>query len=213
MSRPQPGPLRRAVWAARPFVVPAVVGAGVGGVSLLLVPTVTDGVLVGLAVFALALLARTWDRGESHAWLDAPALTRDGVRRNVTSLTWYLAGRDGRVSEAAVRRLRQDAHRRLARRGVHLPLGLAHADHLPPAVRDEARALLGPAWDVLTERGAEMPTVRQVEQCVTVLERLLPESDDGALTVTRPPRPARTAPRDRAPLSPRTTHPTGRTSA
>lgn len=190
------GPLRRAAGAVRPYVVPAVVAVGVGGLSaLLLAPR--DAVLVGLLAFAVAVLARVLDRGAQHPWPDEPMLLRRGARHDVTAISWSLAGREGRVSETAVRRLRDDARRRLALHGVHVP-DLAAVEDLPPATRDAARALLGPAWDVLTARGRLLPTLRQVERCVAALESLAhatgPDSTDGALAVPR--ETTRTPPRD-----------------
>lgn len=181
-----PGLLRRAVALTRPYawVAALAVVAGVVAAATMLT-TPADGVLVGLVVLAGGLVVRALGEGEHHVWVDPPAPAHRGARRAVTALSWTLTGRDGRVAEGALRRLREDARRRLALRGVHVPVTPSDADHLPAEAVDRARALLGDrVWHLLTTRGTP-PTIREVEHCVRVLEELVPATTDaGALAVT-----------------------------
>src|SRR5665647_2063162 len=86
-------------------------------------------------------------------------------------------GRGSRVSEAAVRRLRSDATRRLAQRGLVVPGGVssstATSPDVPDEVRERARAALGDrAWRILTAPGGWMPSLADIGHCVDVVERL-----------------------------------------
>jgi len=83
------------------------------------------------------------------------------------------------VSEFAVRRLRADATRRLARRGIVVPGGLGATTRTSPLVPDDvrraARAVLGDrAWYILTTPGGTMPSLSDIAHCVEVVERLEP---------------------------------------
>lgn len=186
--------VRRALACLQPLLLPLVLGAAVLAVCLYLQMATPDALAAALAATGLALALRTLDKGADHAWTDVPELDTDGTRRDVAHVTWSLVGRDGRVSEAAVRRLRQDARRRLRRLGVDLPAdfpttspartgrgqGVPADGSRPgaagPDLRDaeaRARSLLGePAWSVLTGTGGWLPTLDEVEQCVEALERL-----------------------------------------
>lgn len=160
----------------RPFVVAA--GVTVAGAVLGLQPG--DAVLVGLVTLVLGVVGVSLDIGSEHAWPQARTEEQDGVRREISMLTWTFVGRDGRVSEVAVRRLRTDASRRLARRGVVVPGGLGVATRTSPvvdeAVRAKVRELLGDrAWRTLTAAGGLMPTLADVSHCVDVIERLGPD--------------------------------------
>lgn len=186
---------RRAGRALGRLAVPLVVGLGVLGGCLVLDMVTRDAVAAAVTAFGIALALRMLDKGAEHAWPDAGEQDTDGSRRDVAHLTWSLVGRDGSVSEAAVRRLREDAVRRLARVGVVLPAGLPRggedradgaAGHggsgtaatNSPEAEQRARALLGePAWTVLTAPGGWLPDLGDVERCVDAIDRLVPTTD------------------------------------
>lgn len=138
-----------------------------------------DALLVGLVAFVLVTVATTLEAGADHPWPPEPPEEPDGARGEVSALTWSFFGRDGRVSEVVVRRLRADAARRLAKHRVILPGGLnsrtATAPENSPEAVARARELLGErAWATLTARGGLMPSILDVAHCVDVLERLAP---------------------------------------
>ena len=171
---------------------PLIIAASSAFVALILGLRLLDGVLVGLVAFVLAASASAINAPAEHAWPPAGAEEPDGARGEVYALTWSFVGRDGRVAEVAVRRLRADATRRLARQRVIIPGGLNAATTrslADPAV-ERARALLGErAWAILTAPGGLMPSILDVAHCVDVIENL-GEAAPGART-------------DRSPRSPR----------
>jgi hypothetical protein len=139
-----------------------------------------DAALGGLVVLVAALVVlvvRTAVRLDDPAvrWPRSRPPDPDGARREVNALTWTFVGSRGVVSEEAVRRLRVDAGRRLARRGVVLPGGLNSATPATAGAADaaRARALLGDrVWAILTSPGGRMPTLADVARCVDAIERL-----------------------------------------
>lgn len=210
--------LRGAVLAVGRLAVPITVGVGVLTLCLLLRMAPRDAAVAALTAFGVTVVLRVLDKGEEHPWTAAPEADPDGSRRDVARLTWTLVGRDGRVSEAAVRRLRADARRRLARAGVVLPPTFATdgagTDALPgggpedPSAAVRARALLGePAWAVLTGTGGWLPTLAEVEACVVAVERLGPPT-----AVAGPPPAVASRPPPARPAPPGTT-PDGRTTS
>lgn len=123
---------------------------------------------VGVVVGCIAVLALR-GTGASTAWLPDDRRERDGSRLEVAALSWALLGRNGRVTEGALRRLRTVAEGRLNRHGLSLH---RVEDH------DAIAALLGPTpWAVLTTR-AHMPGRREYEQCVRALEKADPQPLD-----------------------------------
>ncbi|WP_225752704.1 hypothetical protein [Actinotalea sp. Marseille-Q4924] len=168
---------------AERLALPLTTGTAVLVVCLVMRMAPGDAAAAAVGTVGITLALRMLDKGDEHAF--PPGSTRDteGSRRDVAHLTWSFVGRDGRVSEAAVRRLRADARRRLARAGVTVPPGVlgsppdeaAHADATATQAVADARALLGePAWTVLTDTGGWLPTLAEVEQCVEAIERLAP---------------------------------------
>ncbi|WP_182112483.1 MULTISPECIES: hypothetical protein [unclassified Actinotalea] len=164
--------LPRWAWPFVAAVVAGLVGAGVG-----LRPV--DALLVGLVTLVLATVWLALPGGQEDPWRPGRPDDAAGTRSELSVLTWAFVGRDGRVSEAAVRHLRGLAGRRLAR------LDLADVDDLTPlpagALPDEARdrarararAALGDrAWAALTASGGWMPSLADVAHCVDVIERL-----------------------------------------
>ena len=166
-------------------VRPPAVAVAVGLVALLVGLRAVDALLAALVVLGAGLVAVTARAGDHVPWpVHDPAPT-DGARPEISALTWSFTGRDGRVTEAAVRRLRGVALHRLARAGLHgvVLTGADPVDPLALARREEARDLLGErAWAALTSVGGWLPSLADVEHCVDVLERLVP------------PRPERTRP-------------------
>jgi len=145
-----------------------------------------DAVLAGLIGFVLLTalseaVAAVRGADPARRWPRHRPAPRDGARREVGALSWAFAGRPGLVSEEAVRRLRADAARRLARHGVVLPGGLNAGTPRSAAPDDvvRARALLGePAWTVLTSPGGVMPSLADAARCVEAVERLAPPPVD-----------------------------------
>ncbi len=136
-----------------------------------------DAVVAGVVAAVLVLVGRSLEDGERYAWTPVPQAEADGARSAVAALMWSFAGRDGKVSEAALRTLRRQAGRRLAREGIVLDDGAGHLVVTPgpdPGARARARELLGDrAWTVLTARGA-LPPVADVAHCIDAVERLAP---------------------------------------
>ena len=159
--------LRPLIIAAAAFLV-----SGVLGLRWL------DALLLGLITFVLASVGASMESGSPSPWAPAPPEEADGARSEVAALTWSFVGRDGRVSEVAVRRLRADATRRLVRRRLVLPGGLnarTERSGADPEVVAQARALIGErAWATLTAPGGLMPSINDVAHCVDVIEGLGP---------------------------------------
>ena len=140
----------------------------------------SDAVLVGCLTLVIVTVVTVRDAGASVRW--PPALPEEvaGSRREVSALTWSLFGRKGRVTEVAVRRLRADATRRLARGGVVIAGGISASTPtsllVDDDVRERARAELGEhAWKLLTDPGGWMPSLADIAHCVDVVENLEPD--------------------------------------
>ena len=138
-----------------------------------------DAALVGLVAGLVAAAAALVGAAAPDPWPRARRTDLAGTRREVMALTWSFVGQEGRVSEFAVRRLRADATRRLARRGIVVPGGLGATTRtsplVPEDVRRAARAVLGDrAWYILTTPGGTMPSLSDIAHCVEVVERLEP---------------------------------------
>ena len=126
---------------------------------------------------------------ESYGWPAERRVEASGARREISALTWTFIGLDGHVTEAAVRRLRADATRRLAQRGIVIPGGLGATTATSPAIDEEVRArardALGErAWAILVRPGGTMPSLADVAHCVDVVERL---AADQPASPTAPP--------------------------
>lgn len=157
-----------------------------------------SSVLVGLAVAVAGVVVLALDAGEGYQWPPDDLAQTDGARREISSLTWSFVGRDGRVSENAVKHLQEVASRRLARHGAVVPGGLRNLPHTQ-ALADDAAAvlrsdgspdpaavahaaavraagaraeeLLGPrAWRCLAGRSGWLPSLSDVAHCIDVLE-------------------------------------------
>ena len=155
----------------RPLIIAACVCLVVWTLGMRLL----DALLVGMVVFVVATVVGALESGAEDPWAPLPDDEADGARTEVAALTWSFVGRDGRVSEVAVRRLRADATRRLARRRLVIPGGLTARtpSEAAPEVVAQARALLGErAWATLTAPGGLMPSILDIAHCVEVIERL-----------------------------------------
>ena len=94
-----------------------------------------------------------------------------GTRREVSRLSWVLAGHDNRVGGVPYRRLRAIAVNRLALRGI---------DVSEPAGDEAARELLGElGYRLLIAESTSAPTQRQFVDCITLLENLDGPHDTG----------------------------------
>jgi hypothetical protein len=136
---------------------------------------VPDALVIVAAVVLLGVVVPLLDAGRDAEWPAAPVRPRDGRRLDVAVLTWSLAGRDGRVSEAALRRVREIAVRRLARVGLPLSAGLTGpADQRGEAERAAAAEALGPrAWAALTAPSGSLPSIADIAACVRALENVV----------------------------------------
>lgn len=160
---------------------PLFVFAGLTFAAAVVGVTWGDAALVGLAGAVVTVVALMAGAGDTDPWPRYRPPEQSGTRRDVMALTWSFIGREGRVSEFAVRRVRQDATRRLARRGIVVPGGLGATTRtspdVPDDVREQARALLGDrAWFILTTPGGTMPSLTDIAHCVEVVERLDPDA-------------------------------------
>jgi hypothetical protein len=175
--------LRAGAWAVGGAAVARVVGLAW-----------VDAVLVGLAVLVIALVARALPTGRAwraaqarNAWPAATDGELAGVRREVAALTWTFTGVRGHISESAIRRLRADATRRLARRGLVVPGGIGPASTASPEELAAARELLGErTWALLTSPGGRLAPLDHVAHAVDVLDRLLPAPVDRSTEGHRP---------------------------
>ncbi|MDT0164139.1 hypothetical protein Q9R32_01045 [Actinotalea sp. AC32] len=173
----------------RAFVRPLLAGVAVAVVADVLLLRTPDAVVAGVAAALAVVLAASLGAGDEYLWPETGPDDAHGSRRDVTLLSWTLVGRDGRVTESAVRRVRANAERRLARRGARLAAGLGAVGTGANDAEAEARAraLLGDrAWTALTGRGGWLPSLGDVQHCVDVVERL--GDSAGAGTVDRPAR-------------------------
>ncbi|GCE77321.1 hypothetical protein [Cellulomonas biazotea] len=155
---------RRALAAfdVRPLValVVAVVVAWAGGFST------SSALLVGLAVAAAVVVLTRIDVAAEPRGDTSRPVRRHGARGEIQELTWAMVGRDRRIGERVLRRVRDVGAVRLARHG--LVLG---------APDDDAAvlALVGPrAHATLTRRSSPLPTVADVRHTVDVLYALGP---------------------------------------
>ncbi len=159
----------------RPFVGAAAIGAA----AMLLGLRLADALLVALVTGVVLFVVVAMRAVEEDAWPAEPREDTAGTRPDVTHLTWTFIGLDGRVSEAAVRRLRIDASRRLAQNGIAIPGGVRAGTDIAPGVEDElrerARVALGDrAWRILTAPGGVMPSLGEIAHVIDVVESLAP---------------------------------------
>ena len=162
-----------------PDLRPAVAAVLLGFAADLLGLSHRDAFLVGLVVLVIGYVGVLAGRGDRYPWPAADLEATDGTRREMTRLTWSLIGRDGRVTEAAVRRLRVDATRRLAGHGTALG-------------EPRAAELLGArVHATLTAHGGLMPSLREIADCLDAVEALgparpAPRPDPLAPSLVRP---------------------------
>lgn len=166
----------RTVW-------PPLVAVGVALLCGLLGLRGGDPLLVGLLTFVVVVVWMALAAGDEDPWPPDRRDDRAGTRSELSVLTWAFIGRDGRVTEAAVRRLRELAAHRLARAGMPVAAGLGprRAGATEPSsdaaqadeARERAREVLGErAWRTLTAPGGYLPSLADVAHCVDVIERL-----------------------------------------
>lgn len=164
MSRPArrpPGPYRR---AAAPATLVVLATAGLVAVG----SSPAHAVMLGAGALAVVLVWVGTGYAGDATWPRLPAPARDGARRDVSDLGWAILGRDGRVTDRAVRRVRAIADHHLARHGVH-------GDLARPDVAARAEDLLGPR----TARGLHdhatrgtTPTPRDLQLWIEAVDRL-----------------------------------------
>lgn len=174
--------------AVRPDLRPVAAAVGIGLASAVLGLRAGDALLIGMAVLGLGAVWVSLSAGRSYAWAESLAEETDGTRQEVYVLTWSFARRDGPVSEAGVRRLREVTARRLARNGLPgvvlaTPPPGTDLDPGQELLRQRARELLGDrAWATVSGRGGWLPSLDDVSHCVDVLERLAPDAGERAPT-------------------------------
>ena len=158
--------------AGRPAARPMLAGLAVTlvGATVGLYPA--DALLVGAVTAVVVALSLTATVGEEYLWPEDRYEAVDGTRREIATLTWAFVGREGKVSEAAVRQLRAVARRRFARHGLALDETLQG----DPTHAARAQELVGErAWRVLSAPGGWMPTQNEVAHCVRALEQIHPD--------------------------------------
>lgn len=168
----------------------AVSGAAVGAVLWFVGADPVHAVLAGLGVLGLVLVGSAFDPRPDERWSREPLPDGHGARTELAHLSWTMRGRDGRVGERVVQRLRRTATSRLARVGLRLG---------DPEDAGRAAELLGPrAWATLHPSGGRMPRLADVEHTVARLEGLVghavPDEDPAPRTPAqdaRPPDPPR----------------------
>ena len=127
-----------------------------------------------LTVAATALWSRTESVVQDPEWPRVPTTARAGGRHDVSDLSWSTFGRDGRVTDRVVRRVRALAADRLRAHGV---------DPSDPDSKAEVERLLG-ARVVAQLASRESPTARTLQTWLDAVERL------GPAPATRAARPA-----------------------
>ena len=156
---------------------------------------VDSALVLGLAAATLTAVLQRVDLLAEPRPADHVHEVRAGARGEVLDLAWTMVGRDGRVRERTLRRLRESAARRVARHGLDLN---------DPDDAAASTALLGArAHATLTHRGHPQPTIGDLTHTLGVLERLGATRDDAAPppgpdAVATPGRPEA---RDRTPAS------------
>jgi hypothetical protein len=129
--------------------------------------SVGSSALVGLVGVAVLATARRLDVGDDPQFDRENVDRRHGVRGDLQDLTWAMTGRDGRIGERVLRRLRLVASARLHRHGLRLD---------DPGDEAAIRAALDDrAWWTLTRTKSPLPTVHDVRHTVNLLERLGPD--------------------------------------
>ncbi len=157
-------------------VVAAVIAAGLAFWQVVDVWHAAAATAVTLAVTAL------WSRAgtvvEDPEWPRTVTEARAGGRHDVSDLSWSTFGRDGRVTDRVVRRVRALATDRLRAHGV---------DPADPASLPDVERLLGA--DVVRQLASrEAPTARTLQTGLDAIERLGP----AAATRPAPTQPAPT---------------------
>jgi hypothetical protein len=171
--------------------------------ALVALAVAVSGYLIGVAWFqCLLLVTGVTTVGAMYLALggvdDDPTLPplddtglNTGTRREVSRLSWVLAGHDNRVGGVPYRRLRAIAVNRLGLRGI---------DVSDPAGDAAAREVLGEqGYRLLIAESSSTPTQRQFVDCISLLERLDgPDGEAGRSTALPtpaggPPAPTTTA--------------------
>lgn len=120
--------------------------------------------LATVVVAATALWSRTGSVVEDPGWPRVPTTARAGGRHDVSDLSWSTFGRDGRVTDRVVRRVRALAADRLRAHGV---------DPSDPTAKAEIERLLG-ARVVAQLASRQSPTARTLQTWLDAVERLGP---------------------------------------
>jgi hypothetical protein len=138
----------------------------VAGLAWLVGVTWLKALLLATAVATTGVVLIALRRLDDEAELplvEGPS-RNDGIRREVSRLSWALAGQDNLVGEMAFRRLRKLARDRLSQLGIDLDVAEGQR-----AAR-EALGSLG--YDTLIAEVGRPPTQKIFQQCVGVLESL-----------------------------------------
>ncbi|WP_369372784.1 hypothetical protein AB1046_04565 [Promicromonospora sp. Populi] len=147
----------------RVVIVTVLVGLTAGGLVLW---NVIDPGHATAAVALACALAVVWsatdDETADPEWTHLDVTARAGGRHDVSDLGWSVFGRDGRVTDRVVLRIRALAATRLRAHGV---------DPADPAARPEIERLLGVR--VLRQLSSTLPpTARTVQTWLDAIERL-----------------------------------------
>ena len=145
-------------WRVYVAFVSAVATALIAGLSYVSVALV--GVAAVAAVLVLTRLEPRPDPGFERPRFDR----RHGARSDVQELAWAMVGRDGRVSERMLRRVREVARTRFARHGLDLD-DPADARAIADLVGDRA-------FRTLSSTRSPHPKMSEVRQAIGALERI-----------------------------------------
>ena len=119
-------------------------------------------VLMAVSIAAVGGISTLFEVSRNVVWSDANVILRAGARTEVSRLSWSMPSRYGRVSEAAVHRLRAIAASRLALRGIDLD---------DPAQAPAAEAALGASAYRVLESPSEQ-FVDTLLRCVHAIDAL-----------------------------------------
>lgn len=145
---------------------------------------VLHAVLLALGAAVVVLGSAALHQSVHPELLHGRGLAADGARRDVAALSWTLVGRNGRVSESAVRHLRTTTERRLAR------VGLSLDPDAPEWVQSAAQQALGTRALRTLRAADQMPTMEDVAHTVGVLESLVTRTASPSPTVSPTVSPA-----------------------
>lgn len=154
----------------RPVWLSSVIALIVVGLGLMVGLDPAHCLILGASTLLIFLLTQAGSTGIRSPWPRLPYGRRDGARRDVSTLTWTLIDRHGRLSSRGAHRVHTVLHEALRLRDIDpaTPPGSAHAEALlgrgvarwlaDPDAAPPAPELLGAALTTLARTEAATPT-------------------------------------------------------